>query len=119
MTKEELQRRTKNLGVEVYKFCRKLERGYDSNVLGYQLLKSATSVGANYRAACRSRSANEFLAKLSICIEECDEVMFWLEFLNDVGDYKGIDSMKMEANELLSIFISSRKTVQKKLNHNS
>jgi len=103
------------LGVNVYKLCKQLNKGYDQNVLGYQLLRCATSVGANYRAACRARSSREFIAKLSICIEESDEVMFWLEFLNEVGTYDHVDTLLKEANELLSIFIASKKTVQSKI----
>ena len=101
MTKEELKDRSKLLGVIIYKFCKGLEKGYDQNILGHQLLRSATSVGANYRAACRARSSREFIAKLNICIEECDEVMFWLEFLDEIGNYGDLEKMRSEANEFL------------------
>tara|TARA_B100000989_G_C19182956_1_gene320344 strand:+ start:111 stop:473 length:363 start_codon:yes stop_codon:yes gene_type:complete len=111
LTKEELQARSKQLGIEVYKLCKRLDKGLDTNVFGHQLLRSASSVGANYRAACRARSSKEFIAKLSICIEECDEVMFWLEFLDSIGSYGNVNDIRDEANQLLSIFIASRKTV--------
>ncbi len=115
MTKEELQSRSKALAVNVYRLCKDLDKGLDQNVIGHQLLKSATSVGANYRSACRARSTKEFIAKLSICIEECDEMMYWLEFLDDIEKYEKTNRMRKEANELLSIFIASRKTAQAKL----
>src|SRR5437667_2214631 len=80
--------------------------------LARQLLRSATSVGANYRAACRAQSRAEFAAKLSIVVEEADETLYWLELLEDSGMFKHgrLAELRKEANELLSIVIASRKT---------
>ena len=114
MDKTELQKRTKHLGLDVYGFVKRLEPGHDRDVLGRQLLRCATSVGANYRAVCRARSSKEFIAKLSICIEECDEVLFWMEFLRDVG-YNVSEKMIQEADELTAIFVSSKRTAEKNL----
>ena len=111
MNKTDLQKRTKSLGVRIYHLVQTLRSGHDSEVLGKQLLRCATSVGANYRAVCRARSTREFMAKLSICIEECDEVMFWLAFLEEIG-YTNLEELRKEANELVAIFVSSRKTAE-------
>jgi four helix bundle protein len=77
-------------------------------------LRSTTSVAANYRAACRARSMQEFYAKLCIVVEECDETLFWIELLNESGVVKNlsIKMLKKEAEELLFIFSSSRKTAK-------
>jgi len=91
-----------------------MKPGKDSDFLGKQLLRCATSVGANYRTVCRARSSKEFIAKLNICIEECDEVMFWLEFLKEVG-YSKTEELQSESNELVAIFVSSRKTAESNL----
>jgi four helix bundle protein len=84
--------------------------------IGKQFMRAATSVGANYRAACRARSAAEFIAKVGICEEESDETMYWIEILAETG-YKdeGLKKMWKEANELTSIFVSSIKTARANL----
>jgi four helix bundle protein len=88
--------------------------------LGKQLLRSGTSVAANYRAVCRSRSKAEFVAKLGVVVEEIDETVFWLELLVESGIIRPVrlGNLQREANELLAIFISSQLTA-KGLNSNS
>jgi len=82
---DELKQRTKQFGLRVLKVVQSLDNDRVTNVLGKQLLRCGTSVGANYRAACRARSAAEFRAKLGIVEEECDEAIYWLELLVEGG----------------------------------
>jgi len=79
-----------------------------------QLLRAATSIGANYRAACRARSRAEFVAKLGIVLEEADEAVFWLELLTEtaVGSRAKLESLVKEADELTSIFVTSLRTAK-------
>jgi len=82
-----------------------------------QLIRCSTSVAANYRAACLAQSKASFIAKISICLEECDESYFWLEFIRDENLFKleKIDHLIAEAKELRAIFYSSRKTTRERL----
>ena len=82
---EQLKARTKQFAIQVIKLVRVLPRNEESRVIGRQLLRSATSVAANYRAVCRSRSKAEFISKIGIVVEEADESVFWLELLVDTG----------------------------------
>ena len=86
----------------------------DTSVIGKQLLRSGTSVGANYRAACRARSPQEFRAKLGIVEEEADESSYWIELLVEAGLVKEtlVEGLLKEANEILAIVIASIKTSQ-------
>ena len=87
----------------------------EARIVGKQLLRSGTSVGANYRAACRARSRAEFIAKLGIVLEESDETVFWLELLLETGllSHERLEPLVKEANELTSIFVSSLCTAKK------
>jgi len=76
------KKRTKNFAVDVIKFCKSIEQNPASRVISYQIIKSSTSVAANYRAACRARSNKEFYSKLCIVVEEADESVYWLELTN-------------------------------------
>ena len=98
----------------VIRVYRGLPSSDEARVIGRQLLRSATSVGANYRAACRARSRAEFIAKLGIVLEEADEAVYWLELLLETGilDHKRLDPLLREANELTSIFVSSLRTAK-------
>jgi len=110
-----LKDRTKNFALRVVKVVRSLPSSNEGRLLGNQLLRSGTSVAANYRAVCRARSRAEFLAKLAIVIEEADEAAFWLEFLVDtglIGECKLKDLMSA-ANQLVAIFNASRTTAKK------
>jgi four helix bundle protein len=91
-----------------------LPRNEEARILGKQLLRSGTSIGANYRAACRGRSRAEFIAKLGIVLEESDETVFWLELFKEgnVFPAEKLHDLAREANELVSIFVSSVRTAK-------
>ncbi len=112
MNEKDLKIRTKNFALAVIKFVGVLPYSIVNRNLGDQLLRSSTSVSANYRAACRGRSKAEFIAKLGICEEEADEALHWLELFIESGiaDTEAIQQLKKEANELTSIFAASIKT---------
>jgi four helix bundle protein len=110
--KQELLARTKSFALRSLKLVDHLPRTMSGRAIGNQLVRSATSVGANYRAACRSRSRAEFAAKLGVVAEEADECVYWLELLRD-GDLmpdSKIGPLLAEANELTAIFTSARRT---------
>jgi len=118
LTAEHLQERTKKFSLQIIFLFRTLPKTTDAQVIGRQLLRAATSVAANYRAACRARSKAEFVAKLSIVVEEADEVMLWLELLEEADIVVG-EQMRMlhqEAKELLYIFSAPRKTAKDAIN---
>jgi four helix bundle protein len=106
---EELKLRTKKFALRIVTGFQPLPRSEDAPTLGRQLLRFGTSVAANYRAVCRSRSKAEFVARLGIVVEEIDETVFWLELLVDSGIVSAVrlDNLLREANELLAIFVSS------------
>ena len=81
MDQEQLKRRTKEFAKRVINLCKRLPKTREGRHIGNQLFRSGTSVGANYRAACRARSKAEFIAKLGIVLEEADESLYWLEIL--------------------------------------
>src|SRR5579862_9123894 len=112
MTPKDMQARTKTFALRVIKLIDALPHSTTEQVVGRQLLRSATSVGANYRAACRAQSRAEFPAKMSIVVEEADETLYWLELLKESGLIKADRLVELfkESNELLAISISSRKT---------
>ena len=112
MDSEELRRRTRALALRVIRLVESLPRGRTADVIGRQLLRSGTSVGANYRAACRAKSTRDFAAKMGVVEEEADEVLYWLELLLDSQLVKGerLTSLMAEADELLAIVVASIKT---------
>jgi len=91
-----------------------LPRNREANVILNQVLRSATGIAANYRAAGRSRSKAEFIAKIGVVVEEADETVFWLEMLADSGIVRSekLANLLTEATELVAIFIASRKTAR-------
>lgn len=109
---EVLRNRSKAFAIRVIHMCRTLPRTLDAQIIGKQALRSATSVAANYRAVCRARSKAEFVAKISIAVEEADETVFWLEMLADSGIVKSdrLAGLIAEANELLAILAASQRT---------
>ncbi|PIR76669.1 MAG: four helix bundle protein [Candidatus Magasanikbacteria bacterium CG10_big_fil_rev_8_21_14_0_10_42_10] len=115
MHKENLKRRTKQYALRIMRLTQALPNNQLGWVIGKQLVRSGTSVGANYRAACRARSTAEFIAKLGIVIEEADESAFWLELIIESGMYKkeAIDSLLKETNEIVAIMVSSSNTAKK------
>jgi len=122
MTTEELKKRTKKFSVDVIKFVNPLPVGRGVNVISNQVLRSATSVGANYRSACRARSKADFISKITVVEEEADETMYWLELLIDSGLVKEDPKIKKlinEANELTAIFTATGKTMRQSLKDDS
>ncbi len=108
----DLRERTKQFALRSLKLFKSLPHSPESQVVGRQLLRSATSIAANYRAAQRARSRAEFISKLGIVIEEADETQFWLEMLRD-GELVaegGVDDLIDEASQLVAIFVASRRT---------
>ncbi len=112
MDKIQLQNRTKNFAIRVFKMVEKLPRSKGAEVITYQLLKASSSVAANYRAVCRAKSKADFINKLKIVEEESDESLFWLEFIEDLEliQKKLLEDLIKEANELVSIFTAALKT---------
>ncbi len=114
MTREQMKARTKNYAKRIVKLCEALPDKWVARTLGKQLLRSGTSVGANYRAVCRAKSTADFLNKLRIVEEECDESLFWMELLVECSLVKStrLNSLMQEANELLAIVVASAKTTR-------
>ena len=112
-----LTQRTKWLGISVVKLVGTFPGKVEYWIIGKQLIRSATSVAANYRAVTRARSNKEFLAKMSIVVEECDETLFWLEILEDAQlvDKSILKDIQEETNELLKVLAKSKKTMTDKL----
>ncbi|MCQ6956797.1 four helix bundle protein [Mucilaginibacter aquariorum] len=113
---ESLKKRTKKFVVDNIKLFRTLPKTEEAKIIGRQLLRCSSSVGANYRAVCRARSQAEFHSKLSIVVEEADESVFWMEILVEAGIVQTpeIESLFKEANEILKIVSASRRTVSEK-----
>jgi four helix bundle protein len=111
---EELRNRTKAFAVRAVKLFQSLPCRTDAQVLGKQLLRCATAVAANYRAACRARSRAEWIAKIGIVVEEADEVVFWLEMLVDcdIVPLSKLQDLLKEAHELSALFTSSQRTAK-------
>lgn len=98
------------------RFCSRLPKTPECRVVAGQVLRSATSVGANYRACCHSRSKADFIAKLAIVEEEADESVYWFELLEELGSVepREMSRLKDEANQLAAIAVASRKTAKSK-----
>ena len=112
----EVRERTKQFAIRIVRLFRSLPKSDDARMIGRQLLRSGTSVAANYRAVCRARSKAEFVAKIGVVVEEADETVFWLELLIDTGiiAQAKLNNLLKEANELLSIFAASQKTARRR-----
>ena len=108
---ERLKKRTKKFAVDVIKFCNSLKTCKASTVVSYQLVKSATSTGANYRAVYRARSNTEFFSKICIVVEEVDESEYWLEIINEANlsnDSDELERLTKEANEITRIMTKAK-----------
>ena len=118
MNKTELESRTKIFALRVIEFVGGLPKSNAGDVLGYQLLKSAASIGANYREANRAESHADFIHKISIVEKESAETEYWLELCKEgkVGDLSCIESLRLECKELLAIFTRIGKTAKDKPN---
>ena len=112
MDKAELLMRTKSFALRILKLVDRLPRTTSGRAIGNQLVRSGTSIGANYRAACRSRSRAEFAAKLGVVAEEADETLYWLELIRDGAliPANKIEQLLTEADELTAIFTAGRRT---------
>lgn len=118
---QQLKNRTKQFAIRIVKLFRSLPRSEDARIMGKQALRSGTSVAANYRAVCRARSKAEFIAKIGVVVEEADETVFWLELLVETKIVREprMQSLMLEANELLAIFAASQYTAKGKRFHPS
>jgi len=114
MNEVELKERSKEFALGIMRLVDALPKTISGRALGSQLVRSGTSVGANYRAACRSRSKAEFIAKIGIVAEEADESAFWLELIIDGGLLKRdqVEPLRQEATELTAIFTASGRTAK-------
>ena len=121
MNEEQFKHRTKQLGLRVIKLVEALPGTQSGRVIGDQILRSATSVGANYRAACRAKSTADIINKLKIVEEEADETLYWLEVLVEaevVAPHRLAGLMK-ETNEIIAMTVASLKTLRSKNNRKS
>lgn len=109
MDREQMKIRTKNFAKRVINLCKKLPDTIEAQLIGTQLFRSGTSVGANYRAACREREQADFIAKIGIVLEETDESLYWLEILAETEIVKPdfLMSLMNEAKELVAIFVAT------------
>lgn len=112
MNSKELKERTQKFALEIIKFTDILPKTRTGDVIGKQILRSACSVGANYRSACRAQSYSHFISKLNIVEEEADESLYWLELIkkSKISNEENVDLLIKEANELTAIFTAARKT---------
>jgi four helix bundle protein len=118
MDAEELKRRTKKFGLDVIRLVESLPSSQTAKVIGNQLLRSALSVGANYRSSCRGRSKADFISKVGITIEEADESQHWLDMLGEAGlvPQDKLKPLIKESDELVAILTASVKTARENLN---
>jgi len=114
MNAEEFKARTKAFGLRIVRLVEALPKTRTSDVIGKQLLRCGTSVGANYRAACRAKSQADFVAKMKIVEEECDESVYWVELLVECGQVKEalVADLLKEANAILAMVVASVKTAR-------
>ena len=116
MTQEEMKLRTKQFALRIIRLVQSLPPDLVASVLGKQLLRSGTSVGANYRASCRAKSTADFINKLSIVEEEADEAIYWMELIVEL-DYiraKRLHDLIDEANAILALIVASIKTSRRR-----
>jgi four helix bundle protein len=110
---EQLKRRTQAFGVSIIRLIQTFPDRGPEHMIGLQLIRCGTSVGANFRSACRARSNPDFIAKLKIVEEECDESLYWLEILQEIKtDASLFQPLRIEANQILSIIVASIKTAR-------
>jgi four helix bundle protein len=116
MNEDQLKNRTRSFAKQIILLCRKFPKNREGRLIGDQLFRSAASVGANYRAACRARAKAEFISKLAIVEEEADETLYWLELIKEMKiiDEPSIDPLMKECDELIAIIVASIKTVKNK-----
>ncbi len=119
MDQETMKRRTKLFAIGIIQLVESLPKERTAEVLGRQLLRSGTSVGSNYRSACRAKSTADFISKMGIVEEEADESLYWMELLIEAAGIEvgtDMEALMKEARELLSITVASIKTAKKNKN---
>ncbi|MDZ8093740.1 MAG: four helix bundle protein [Nostoc sp. DedQUE04] len=116
MNEEDFKRRTKQLALRAIRLVEALPQSRTADVIGKQLIRSATSVGANYRSACRGKSTADVIAKLSLVEEEADESLYWMELVVEVGllPLEKVKSLMLENTEILAMTVASIKTLRNK-----
>ena len=114
MTQDELKKRSKQFALRMMSMVSTLPSSREADVIARQILRSATSVGANYRAACRARSKADFISKITIVEEEADETLFWMELIAERDLIKSdcLSELMKEGNELVAIFTAAGKTAK-------
>jgi four helix bundle protein len=112
MDEKTFKERTKKFGVNMIRMAEKLPNNRTTDILVRQIIRSATSVGANYRAACRVKSTADMINKLKIVEEEADETLYWLELLQETSPLAEILTLSKEGNELLAMTVASIKTLR-------
>jgi four helix bundle protein len=117
MDAEQLKDRTKEFALRVIRLVAALPRSIEGRAIANQLVRSGTSVAANYRSACRARSRPEFIAKLGVVLEEADETLLWLELIiaGKILPGNRVTPLRKEANELVAIFVAPRKSAASNL----
>ena len=117
MTPDELRTRTKQFALRIIKLVGALPKNIEGRAIASQLVRCGTSMAANYRAACRARSRPEFVAKMGVVLEEADETQFWLELIIEASllSAKRVQPLLDEANELVAIFVATRKSASSNL----
>ena len=120
MTEHEFKERTKKIALRIIKLVNALPRNLTASVIGKQLLRSGTSIGANYRAACRGKSKADVLHKLSIVEEEADESLYWLELLVEAGilPQKRLVALRNDINEIVAMTVASMRTMKARITAN-
>lgn len=122
MNSKDLQKRSKQFALVIIKLAENLPNNRVGWTFTDQIVRSSTSVAANYRAVCRAKSDKDFISKMGTVIEEADETLFWLEMIEEskiINQQSEITNLKKEANELVSIFVASVKTIKQRLNQKS
>jgi four helix bundle protein len=119
MDERQLKDRTLQFGLRIMRLVNALPQTSAGRAIGNQLIRSGTSVGANYRAACRGRSKAEFIAKLGIVVEEADECGYWLELImkGDLLPIEKVQPLYQEAEELTAIFVASVRSAQSRISN--
>jgi four helix bundle protein len=116
MTPAEMKQRTKLYALRIIKLVNSLPKGQASYVVGNQLIRAGTSVASNYRASCRAKSVADFISKMGIVEEECDESIFWMEMLVDAGLIRPaqVSALLDEGNQILKIVVASINTAKRR-----
>jgi four helix bundle protein len=116
MEPKDLKQRTKKFALRIIRLVESLPRGKITDVIGKQLLRSGTSVGANYRSACRAKSTADFISKMGTVEEEADESIYWMELLIESGliSKDKVDELLDEADQIVAITVSSIKTARRR-----